>query len=83
MDNGASVSDDVRSRAATFGDDAITWDVSDLTLGPGMADLTINVNLTEVMIDGESRTFEYQVTIFDPALVVVPENAVGMWRVYE
>lgn len=48
-------------------DDTILWDVGPQGFAPGMKDQTYIVQITNFIVDGESKDYEYSFTVFDPA----------------
>lgn len=63
-----------------YGDDTIVWEPTGITKGPGIADQTFDVSISNVIVDGLSMDYEYQVTIIDPALntCTVPDDQLDL-----
>ncbi len=55
------------SRSSGSGDNAIVWDVAGYIHWPAPAtDVTYTVNVSNVIHNGQTRSFSYQVTVIDP-----------------
>ncbi len=57
-----------------YGEPTLVWLPTDATLGSAPAsDVTYNVTVRDVVIGGSPRTFDYQVTVFDPGQQTSPD----------
>jgi uncharacterized protein YkwD len=65
-----------------YGDDTIVWEPT-LSLPAGMADRRITVRLENVTINGLFMTYVYDVTAFDPAVVVPDSDGDGLPNSWE
>jgi hypothetical protein len=64
--NGQPVTLQVNALATGFGENTLVWEPDvDLSQQP-TADVTLHVTLHNVLIDGQYRSFDYDVIIFDP-----------------
>lgn len=75
-----------------FGDDTLVWEPAAITMGQGMADQTIEVEIHDVFIDGAFADYSYEVTVIDPAITVcsaiesdldLPYQSVGTAATFE
>lgn len=72
---GADVPVDVQSVVNGYGENTLVWE-PDATFDAPTSDETYSVQINDVLIDGVSRDFAYDVTIFDPdAQVGAPAGA--------
>ena len=57
---------------AGYGENTLVWEPAiNLGIAPG-ADSAVDVTLTNVLVNGQARSFSYRVTIIDPANTVAP-----------
>ncbi len=57
-----------------FGEPTLVWVPTDAASGSAPAsDITYNVSVRNVLIDGSPRSFDYQVTVFDPGEFTFPD----------
>ena len=68
-----------------YGDNTVVWQASNPVPGGLTGDTPIDVTVSGVNVNGQNRTFQYQVIIFDPAVAgppqpTGPKTAPGVYR---
>ena len=64
--NGQPVTLQVNPVATGFGENTLVWEPEGALNQQPTADVTLHVTLHNVLVDGQSRSFDYHVIIFDP-----------------
>ncbi len=65
----------VSSADSGYGDDTIVWEPQGLDLSTLSEDRVFNISVDNVLVDGSSRNYSYQVTVIDPGS--------GCWPLYD
>ena len=71
--SGTNVTLALEAQAQGYGDNTIVWVTQGVPTTAPAADVTYSVTVSNVMVSGTARVFNYNVTIIDPYLVVVPD----------
>lgn len=72
MQNGQQVTLQLQPVVNGFGENTLVWETAvDFGQPPG-ADLTLQVTVANVLINGQPQTFNYEVVIFDPEAPILP-----------
>jgi len=81
---GAGVPVTIEPIANGYGDNTLVWIPTGMTSGQSWpvpsSDTTYSVTISNVMVSGIPRSFTYDVTVFDPATIILTPAKVGLFR---
>ena len=80
--NGQLIPVSVQPVANGYGDNTLVWEPQGSLFQPSSLDVTYQVTVSNILIDGVRQEFAYQVTIIDPA-IYVPDGIVPVADQYE